>query len=139
MRGSPLLRAALTFLVLLSLAPLLWQMTRPKDVHASTPPTPPKVGSSKVRVELVFTAPPRRVEIKHLAQVIWSKDAPGPRDEYELELPWPKEGVELAFVIEWPENAPLSAMRATITDPGENKIERTIWARGKAEKVLNFP
>lgn len=140
MRGSPLLRAALTFLVLLGLAPLLWQMTRPREGAAAlAPPAPPPVALAKVRLELVFTTPPKKVEIKHLGKIIWTKDAPGPRDEYELELPWPKEGVELGFLLDWPESAPLSAMRATITDPFQNEIERTAWARGQTEKILNFP
>jgi hypothetical protein len=139
MRGSPLLRAAITFLVLLSLAPLLWQMTRPREVVADETTPPPKTGSAKVRLELAFTTVPKRVEIKHLGKAVWSKDAPEARDEYELELPWPKEGVELGFIVEWPENAPLSAMRATITDPSNNEIERSLWGRGKVETVMGFP
>jgi hypothetical protein len=140
MRGSPLLRAALTFLVLLCLAPLLSQLTRP-PASATVPAAPAAdKGPGKIHLELAFTTPPKRVSISHLKKVVWSKDNPDAEEECDLELPWPKEGGELAFHLEWPDGANLCGMRARLTDPDDNKIERSLFGRGLVEeKVLNFP
>jgi hypothetical protein len=138
MRGSPLLRAALAFLILLGLAPLLWQMTRPAASAPVATAAPPS-GPSKIHLDLAFTTAPARVSIKHLGKVIWTKDAPEASEEADLPLPWPKEGGELHFQIEWPADAPLSAMRAVLTDPKRNEIERSAWGRGTVDQVLGFP
>jgi zinc/manganese transport system substrate-binding protein len=73
------------------------------------------------------------------ADGMWTKDAPDAREECDLAVPWPKEGGELHFVIEWPKDAPLAAMRAVLTDPAGTEIERSAWGRGSVEKVLGFP
>ncbi len=138
MRGSPLLRAALTFLVLLGLAPVLWQMTRSAPRTEPVATTAPS-GPAKIQLEMAFTTAPSRVTLSHLGKPVWQKDAPEKREECELELPWPKEGGELLCKVEWPENAPLSAMRVRLTDPSGGEIERSLWGSGPVEKVLGFP
>ncbi len=138
MRGSPLLRAALTLLVLLGLAPFLWQMTRPK-ADATPMVATPVTGPAKIGLVLSFTTPPKRVSIQHLGKPVWQKERPEAREECELELPWPKEGGELRFTVEWPEESPLAAMRAVLTEPNGNELERSLFGRGPVDKVLGFP
>jgi hypothetical protein len=137
MRGSPLLRAALTFLVILGLAPLLWQMTRPDAVVA--PPHSEVTPLGKVTLELAFTTAPKHVTIQYAGQVVWTKDQPDAREDCELMLPWPKQGGELVFQVDWPPDAPLSAMRARLTNPDNIEYERSLWGRGHAETALAFP
>jgi|SRR4051812_3610736 hypothetical protein len=138
MRGSPIQRALLTFLILLGLAPVLWQMTRP--VQRDAPTSAAATGTPvKIPLALAFTTAPRRVTISYIGQQVWQKDAPEAREECELDLVWPNEGGDLLFKIEWPEGTPLSAMRARLTPPKGSELERSLWGSGPVEKVLKFP
>lgn len=144
MRGSPLLRAAFAFLCLLALAPFLWQMTHRAAAVQQTAPTGAESGKAasgleKIRIQLAFTTQAKAVSITHLQKVVWTKESPESREECELELPWPKEGGDLIFKVEWPADAPLSAMRVILTDPHESDFERTVWGRASVEKALGFP
>ncbi len=139
MRGSPLLRAAITFAALLVLAPLLWRMTQAESAAPKKPIiTTPSV-AQEVRLVLTFTISPKRVGIVHLGETVWSKAAPESQEEFSLKLPWPREGGELKFKVEWADETPLSAMRVQLTDPSDNEIERSLWGKGTVERVLNFP
>lgn len=88
---------------------------------------------------LTFTISPKRVGIVHLGETVWSKAAPESQEEFSLKLPWPREGGELKFKVEWADETPLSAMRVQLTDPSDNEIERSLWGKGTVERVLNFP
>ena len=138
MRGSPLQRALLTLLILLGLAPVLWQMTRPVPLAAPAATTAPNA-RVKIPLALAFTTAPKRLSIWYADQSVWQKDAPEAREELELELAWPKEGGDLLFKVEWPEEAPLSAMRARLSPPNGADLERSLWGSGPVEKVLAFP
>lgn len=138
MRGSPLQRAILTFLILLGLAPLLWQMTKPAPAAVPVAVTAP-TGPVKLPLALAFTTAPKRVSVTYADKLVWQKDAPESREECELELVWPAEGGDLLFNVEWPEDAPLSAMRARLTLPSGSELERSLWGTGAVEKVLGFP
>lgn len=139
MRGSPLLRAAITFAALLVLAPLLWRMSQAELSAPKAPIIHPSSDAQEIRIVLTFTSAPGRVSIAHLGQSVWSKDAPENQEEISLKLPWPREGGELKFKVEWADEAPLSAMRVQLTDPADNEIERSLWGKGTVERVLNFP
>ena len=139
MRGSPLLRAAITFAALLLLAPLLWRMTQAKPTVPGIVEVKSSSGAQEIQIALTFTTSTKRVGIVHLGQAVWSKDAPESQEEFSLKLPWPREGGELKFKVEWAEGAALSAMRVQLTDPADNKIERSLWGKGTVERVLNFP
>ena len=139
MRGSPLLRAAITFAALLLLAPLLWRMTQTESPAPKVSVAKTADSDQEIRLVLTFTSAPRRVGIVHLGQPVWSKDAPQNQEEISLKLPWPHEGGELKFKVEWADEAPLSAMRVQLTDPADNEIERSLWGKGTVERVLNFP
>jgi len=139
MLGSPLLRAVIVFAALLLFAPLLWRMTQAKPVAPLIPVAKPLDVAQEIRLVLTFTNTPRRVSVAHLGQSVWSKDTPESQEEFSLKLPWPREGGELKFKVEWADETPLSAMRVQLTDPADNEIERSLWGKGTVERVLNFP
>jgi hypothetical protein len=141
MRGSPLARALIVFLLLLCAAPGIWQLTRAGAESAgSAPPLgTPATAKEKIPLELEFTAKPERVSIFHLNKPVWEKSDPDASESVELDIPWPKEGGDLKFVIDWPAGSPLSAMRVKLTDPERGEIERSLWGRGPKTGVLRFP
>jgi hypothetical protein len=139
MRGSPLARALIIFAVLLCVAPALWQMTSADATAAHPVPRLVATEEKDLPIELAFTVAPARVVISHLGKPVWEKAQPEATEELSLHVPWPSEGGELKFSIEWPEGSPLAAMRARLTDPARGQIERSLWGRGPKTGVLGFP
>ncbi len=137
MRGSPVFRALLAFIALLTLAPLLARVTAPRLQAAFV--APPEVAARKVQLVLAFTTAPKRVTILHLGREVWAKADPSTEEELSLDVPWPAQGGELTFRVDWPEGAPLAAMRARLTDPQSVELERSLWSAGPTTDVLNFP
>lgn len=143
MRGSPLLRAALVFIALLALAPLVASITR-KTVPAGSVTGQPAAAPSTVAVAKVdgawtFTTPPQRVAVKHLGAEIWSRTSPGAQAEFSITIPWPAEGVELHVAIEWPAGTETAAARLRLTAPDGAEHDRTVWGGVAADEVLAFP
>jgi hypothetical protein len=114
-------------------------MTQEKARAIIDEPVVETVTVVELPLELAFTTKPKRVAIGHLGKEVWTKDNPESSEEITLKLPWPKEGGELNFSVEWPEEAALSAMRAKLIDPERGEIERTLWGRGAKSGVLGFP
>ena len=138
MRGSPILRAVLVFVALLALAPLLWKLTRP--VLAQAVPMPrPEVKSTMVEMRLNFSTAATRVMIQHLGREVWSKDTPALSEDFSAQIPWPKEGVELRALVNWPEGTRSAAMRVRLTAPDGAEYDRSVWGGAKADDVLRFP
>ena len=139
MRGSPLLRALVVFLVLLALGPLLWKLTR---ADAVAPPVEravvPPAAAARVGVVLTFSTAAKKVALLHLGKEVWSKATPEAEEETTLDLPWPKEGIELRAVVDWAEGTANAAMRLKLTDPAGNEYDRSVWGRGSADEVLRF-
>jgi len=139
MRGSPLFRAAVVFFVLLALGPLLWKLTRADAV--STPAKPVAISApekARVAIAITFSTAASKVALLHLGREVWSKTQPAIGEEATLELPWPKEGIELRATVEWPAGTPAAAMRVKLTDSAGNEYDRTVWGRGSADDVLLF-
>jgi len=134
MRGSPLIRALIAFVALLAFAPVIWQITSRESTQVAAPPAPAATGSKSVKMELTFTSPPQRVAVLHLGKEVWAKEMPAAYEEASLSLPWPQEGVELNFKLQWPEDA-RAAMRVRITEKDGAEQEQTVW---EADKVLTF-
>ncbi len=138
MRGSPLLRALLAFLAILSLGWPLRKLTSATDAPPAAP-VPAGVEAQEIGLRLAFTLVPKSVKVLHLDTEVWSETAPGAEMEHRLKLAFPDEGIDLRFQIEWPDGAPLAAMRATLTDPAGDAHEKSIWGRGRADEVVTFP
>ncbi len=138
MRGSPILRAVLVFLALLSLAPVLWRFTR-ADARSVQPVFPQPAKNGKAEVRLTFSTPAKLAVIQHLGREVWSKASPAAQENFTCEILWPKEGVELRVIVEWPEGTRTAAMRARLTAPDGTEHDRTVWGDAAADDVLTFP
>ena len=138
MRGSPILRAVLVFLALLALAPMLWKLTRPVLAQAD-PKQQPEAKRAMVEVRLNFSTSAARVVIQHLGRDVWSKDAPALSEDFSAEIPWPKEGVEIHALVNWPEGTRNAAMRVRLTAPDGTEYDRSAWGNATADDVLRFP
>jgi hypothetical protein len=140
MRGSPLIRALIVFAVLVALAPFIQKMTASEGTpRQERPPSPASTDLQDIALTLEFTRTPTRARILHLGKEVWAKQNPEATEELMLRLPWPNEGGELQFTIEWREAESLAGMRATLVDPDRGEIERSLWGRGSKTDVLNFP
>jgi hypothetical protein len=135
MRGSPILRAALVFIALLSLAPVLWRLTR---AEARTVLQPEVQKRAKVEARLTFSIPAKRAVIQHLGKEVWSKATPSAEETFTCGIPWPKEGVELHVLVEWPEGTRTAAMRVRLTAPDGAEHDLTVWGDASADDVLTF-
>ncbi len=126
MRGSPLVRALIVLAALLALAPVLWKMTKAPDAAALAPGAP-AVETKRAQLTLTFSAPAKRAAILHLGREVWVKDSPETEEETELPLPWPDEGVDLIFNVEWPEGV-RGAMRVQLIAPSKMEYDQTVWS-----------
>ena len=139
MHGSPLFRALLAFLVLLALAIPLWRLTHERQpLHAAAVPLdgPPE---KDVSLQLDFTLLPRTVAVLHLGKEIWRAEPRQPELHAVLRIPWPAQGVDLRFQIDWADVAPLAAARIRVISLDGTTSERTVWSKGPADEVLTFP
>ncbi len=140
MRGSPILRALVVFVALLALAPLLWRITHPvasaRGVGAQATPPPVKGATFECRVH--FSAAPTRAAIQHLGKDVWSKAPPVLAENFTAEIPWPKEGVDLHVIAEWPAGTQSAALRIRLTAPDGTEHDRTVWGDANADEVLTF-
>src|SRR4051812_15938217 len=132
MRGSPMLRALLAFFIIGLMGWPLWQLTRPQEVVASTPaPSPAAPAAAKaIGLHLSFTTVPKSFVVRHLDKEIWKSASPEADMEQQVTLDYPSEGVDLQFHIEWPDDAPLAAVRVQFTDPAGDVHEKSLWGKG---------
>ena len=138
MRGSPLLRALLAFLAILALGWPLHRLTGAAEAPRAQP-KPTAAKEQEIGLKLECTAVPKSVKVLHLSQEVWSEAAPAAQMEHTLKLAYPAEGIDLQFQIEWPADAPLTAVRVTLTDPAGDTHEKSIWGQGTVDEVLTFP
>ncbi|MCE9611015.1 MAG: hypothetical protein K8R23_12545 [Chthoniobacter sp.] len=138
MRGSPLLRALLAFLAILALGWPLHRLTSASDAPREQP-KPAATEAKEIELALTFTLVPKSVKVLHLGREVWSESAPAAELKHTLKLAYPAEGVDLQFQIEWPADAPLAAMRATLTDPAGDVHEKSVWGQGTTDEAVTFP
>ena len=138
MRGSPLLRALLAFLAILALGWPLRRLTGAADAPREQPKAA-VVEARDVGLRLTFTLVPKSLKVLHLGQEVWSETAPAAEMERTLKLAYPAAGIDLQFQIEWPADAPLAAMRASLTDPAGDAHEKSVWGQGSVDEAVTFP
>ena len=136
MRGSPLLRALLAFLVIAALGyPLRLLTNRASSEVVVTEQA--QVAESQVRVRFTSTAQLSKLTIMHLGESVLDEVAPGAELERTLEMPFPEEGVDLQVQASWtPETK--AALRVQLTDPRGEEHEQTLWGSGEVDEVLTF-
>ena len=138
MRGSPLLRALLAFLAILALGWPLRRLTTAADAPRAQPRA--AVAEAKeIDLRLTFTLVPKSVRVLHLGREVWSETVPTAEMSRTLKLAYPAEGIDLQFQIEWPADAPLAAMRTTLTDPAGEAHEHSVWGQGSTDETVTFP
>ena len=139
MRGSPLLRALLAFVVIGLLGWPLARLTHRSEAKAIGA-VPAAVAEEKpVFVAMTFTQPPLRVSISHLGQEKWaSSEIKEAEMEAKFALAWPAEGVDLRVAIDWPEGPSLMGAQVRVTDPEGTEHVASIFAKGPADEILTF-
>ena len=139
MRGSPLLRALLAFLAILSLGYPLWRLTRADEASAVEAGPVALPTAREIALHLTFSTRPSKLRLLHLGKEVWSAAPPAAEVNHKLSLAYPREGIDLQFQVEFPEGAPLAAMRVQLTDPAGNEREKSLWGTGTIDDVLTFP
>ena len=92
-----------------------------------------------MHVQVTFTTAPAEFTLKSLGEEVWKEAAPGLEIGKDLEIKFPKEGVDLDFAIAWPEQT-RGAARVRLTDPKGRVLEKYLWSEGgPVSDVLTFP
>lgn len=143
MRGSPLIRALVLLFGLLSLGwPLrmLLQREAAQVVAAQTPAAPLAEAAvpSLLPLTLTFSQKALRVELRYAGKSVWTLAHPGLHEVAELQIPFPKEGVELAVSVEF-EGEAQGALRLQLTAPDGSEYDRSLWGARTVEAVIPFP
>jgi hypothetical protein len=142
MRGSPLLRAVLTLVIMLTAAWPVWRVT-----HAKLPPTvaepdaPASLPSdAKAQLTLDFLpAPPLEFDVKYLGRSIWRGGGRLTDSSPPLEIQFPPEGIDLQITAQWPAEMTNAAVRMRFTTPAGATIDRLAWTHGLAiDEVVTF-
>jgi hypothetical protein len=146
MRGSPLLRALIAFLILAALGLPLHRLLQADEAPLATnnipettvPEAIPVPTADTLHLQVSFTTPPSRLQLNSLGQPIWQEARPTAEMERDLPIPFPPEGIELQFQATWPADLKAAA-RLRLTDPQGVSYERVVWAAGETSAVLSFP
>ncbi len=139
MRGSPLLRAALTLCVLLALGWPLQVITRPAAENLAGPATAPvSEAVSKLPLKLTFSRAAKSAELLYSGKRVWFVEKPGVSVSLSLNLPFPKEGIELEARVEWEGEEP-SALRLQLVTPEGDEIDRSVWGQEAVQSIVPFP
>ena len=138
MRGSPLLRAFIAFVIIAATGLPIWKLTHRVMAAPTSLAVPAPVEQKEVQMEFTLTQPAPQISVQHLGKKIWSGEAPESRVEATFSIPWPAEGVDLRVQIDWPEGTKTAAARVQLSTPEGQEYERSIWANGPADKVLTF-
>ncbi len=133
------MRAAIAFVVILLLGWPLRELTGSAPQVEAAQPAPALAVAKEIELQLTFTTQPRSVRVLHLGKEVWSEAAPTAELERKLQVPFPKQGVDLQFEVAFPENTPLAAMRVRLTDPEGESYEKSLWGEGRIDDVLTFP
>jgi hypothetical protein len=139
MRGLPLLRAALTLCALLALGWPLQVITRPAAENVAGPATAPVSDAvSKLPLKLTFSRTAKSAELLYSGKRVWFAEKPGVAVSLSLDLPFPKEGIELEARVEW-EGEEQSALRLQLVTPEGDEIDRSVWGQGALQSIVPFP
>jgi hypothetical protein len=140
MKGSPLLRA---FLLACFIGVLSWPLQRLTQSAQETSERAAAVSASraataKLPLVLTFSKGAKKIELNHLGVLVWSRVNPSLSETLELNLPFPKEGLELGVSVFWGDEAP-AALRLQLTSPDGIELERTVWGNASLETIVPFP
>jgi hypothetical protein len=139
MQGSPLFRTALVVAVLLLLLFPLMHLTKAPTATQAATSLPPEVNKTrKIHLQLASTRLPLHFELIHLGRTIWSGEATENEIQKEIEIKFPKEGIDLELKGRWNGGNALGAVKLTVTPDSAEPIEKTVWAKEDFDEVLTF-
>jgi hypothetical protein len=135
MRGSPLIQAALVIVGLLLLLFPLHSLTQRHAVLVTPAATPPP--TKHIQMALRSTSP-YRFQVSYLGQVVWegTDDSAEKETTKDLDIDFPKEGIDLAVDVTWATNG-LAAAEISVTVDGA-EMNKTVWGQGSASDVVTF-
>ena len=135
MRGSPLVQAVLVVAGLLLLWFPLHSLTQRHSVLVMPAATPQP--TKHVQLALRSTAP-FRFQVSYLGQVVWegTDDSADKESTKDLDIDFPKEGIDLAVDVTWATNG-LAAAEISVTVDG-TEMHKTLWGQGSAGDVVTF-
>jgi len=140
MRGSPLLRALLTLLVLSLSAWPVWRVT-----HAVAPAAPAPAAhspeSGTARLEVAFLpVPPVEFEVKYLGNTVWRSGGKLAEASPSIAMQIPAEGIDLQVTARWPDDVRSAAARIQVVTPDGATLERLAWTHNSPalDEVLTF-
>ncbi len=137
MRGWPLNRAVVVFLILLATSIPVWKLTH-GDSAAAAQARPAPVSKESVHIALAFAHPPGGFQLIALGKTIWIGDGENKDLEKDFGMAFPKEGIDLEIKANWPPGTPLTAVRVSVTPDAGLPMERTAWGEGSLDEVLTF-
>jgi hypothetical protein len=136
MRGSPLLRASLALLALLSLLLPLQSLTNHR-VEQTMFAAVPSATAARVHLTITSTTVPFRFEISHLGKVIWEGESTETNAAKDVSLLFPPEGIDLLVDASWTQKKE-TAVRVEVTHDDGTPIARTLWGAEHVNDVLTF-
>jgi hypothetical protein len=137
MRGSPMARAILTVIALLTLLFPLQRLTSHQSAPLLQPPAQSSTVKKKIHLELTSTTLPFKFQVTHGGRPIWSGQSTSPTIATDTELKFPLEGIDLVLDVSWPQDKE-TAVRFALTPEGSDPIVKTVWGTMSASEVLTF-
>jgi hypothetical protein len=137
MKGSPLARAIVTVVALLTLLLPLQRLTSHQSATVSAPLPQDSTAKQKLHLELTSTTVPFKFRVAHDGESIWSGESNSPTVSTETELRFPPEGVDLVLDVSWSQDKE-TAVRLAVTPQDSDTIAKTVWATTSASEVLTF-
>jgi hypothetical protein len=137
MRGSPLLRALLVVIALLT---VLWPLRSLTTHRAEEPSAAPQTAAEvrpNVRVVLTSTTFPFTFEVSHLGKTIWKGEAVESSVAQDVQMAFPPEGIDLLIDVKWQDQRQ-TAVKVDVTPEGGDTITKTLWGTTQVNDVLTF-
>lgn len=114
---------------------------RSLTTHPRRAPAPPAVESRgetvSVHVVLSSTQAPFHFEIAHLGKPVWTGDAAENEVEKDIEMRFPKEGVDLLVDGSWVDSGP-AVLKVAVTPAEGDTVTKMLWGEKSVSNVLTF-
>jgi hypothetical protein len=141
MRGNPFQRLVAVMTAFIVLGLLVWQVTRTtseaksdgglaaQEDRATTPP-------ETYKIKIDFVHPPVGYKVLFLGKTLMEGKGPALNFSQDVDLPLPRQGLELVLESNWPEKTPLSAVRFRCEKNGDVITDRTFWGKRELTEVI---
>ena len=92
---------------------------------------------SRGHLTITSTSIPFRFVISHLGKVIWEGECNENSRSKDLDLAFPREGIDLLVEATWPMEK-LTAVRLEVTRDAGEPIAQTLWGTARVDDVMTF-